>query len=1545
MRARFISLYNDNQSAMAEFWEQLSKDPQLGPVVPQLQLLLQLGTLTLNSPQLVARLLTQFHPASVRDLTKLDSAQLVKIITEGKIPVPKRIADTTTSATIAQYADAIIGSLKEAFPTDFVAKSLGKSTDTTHQAVAAFLNKSPDFDLATAKIDSHLADHPTAVSGMTADETAELTDRLKTTQRLLRITKDDEAIQTLIKLGLDSSYKIAATPRGAFLDKHADALGGQDAAAQIHANATSISAVTSHIIRQAQENVASGTPRMIASGNGDAAKTLDAHIPDWQTLFGSASTCQCTECRAVDGPAAYFVSLLQFLENIGKNTAHPPLEVLLERRPDLVNLKLNCANADTALPYVDLVNEILESYVAQSKLSASTAHDTPTDATPEMLGVNPEYLQTPDAIKAYDTLNGGSVMHPFTLPFDRYLETMRTYLSFLGISRHQLLKEFGIPGAGNDAASPPLAAEYLRISETEYVLMTNQDFSGSSNLPKNVLFKYFGYSANDHIWQKKSLIEQVPEFLSRTSLVYSDLLELLETQYLNPQHAIALQLTNGTDACDITAMRIDNVADLLPPLPAFLRLRKKLDWKIAELDYALRAFGATPGVVKGDNPRPIPADFLLVAAQLKQLQKTLNLSVGQTVSLWQNINTDGRGSHYNSLFQNKAVINPPDRGLRLLYQAPLGSMPSALPEHWSDGTPQNLTFYETDTKQLQFIGSMTDSQRDDLLQWAGNSDETVTAVQALYSQRWYDGIEISEIHHSAPPASVPAQKGKVPSPAAIPLVADSIGNHVHAILAALRISSADLVAIGQDAGYCDPQSAIWDPATLTLANLSMLYRYALLARSLDLSVSDLIKLNNLTGLHPFNTDTTAAGPETDAMVQFVAAAHQVKASRFTIDQLAYLYGSVTGSASGLAPLLTTMDSIVSTNLVGLQNIAAANAFVSDPTGAALRKKLAALLPSAPQLDAIMSLISGGTIYTSSLAALPSGVVLPTGQVSFGTAAKIGGTITAQDSLTLTVAFSAGAGSPVAVSYTVQSTDTANTTAAGLAAQINSNPALIAAGISAAVSGAVIGLSVPPTLSSSPVWTASQSPAGASETVTLAGGLFCGGPMTGATAIALANLTSDPNFNNAIHDLYNQAQNVLIQNLGLPAYFAKLPALPAGVRLPPGQVSLVAAMTIGGTVTAEDSVSLTTTSSGVTGSPVTVSYTVQPTDTVNTIAAAVASQINGNPALVGAGISAMAFGAVISLSSPPLLTPPPVWAVSVSHSAAETVSMGWGLLCYGAMPNSTKATLLSQSKDSGFSTAINALYEQAWGSSQAVGPVVANLIQMPLPSAPADRYDYFLQKFLAYLANTQSRNLVEQSLTEALDLDAGIIQLLVDGNVGLGLPQALLPSIADPAEPAISDFLGGLSAVYYNSPAPDPAQIQKVQIDQGVNLDGTQSTFGSAEWTGKLLAPTTGGYSFAVPVSGSSQSGATTQIALTIGSQTVNLVSGDGASGSANAINLRPASSTTFPSSFQAFRRRPPCDYSGASHRLRQAHLSRFRLWPSRLAPRMGAILHSRCYTG
>src|SRR5262249_14857985 len=88
-------------------------------------------------------------------------------------------------------------------------------------------------------------------------------------------------------------------------------------------------------------------------------------IPDLETLFGSLDLCECADCRSVHSPAAHLAELLAFLEERPqKGGATSVRDILFERRPDLGDIELTCENTNVPLPYVDLVNELLENAVA-----------------------------------------------------------------------------------------------------------------------------------------------------------------------------------------------------------------------------------------------------------------------------------------------------------------------------------------------------------------------------------------------------------------------------------------------------------------------------------------------------------------------------------------------------------------------------------------------------------------------------------------------------------------------------------------------------------------------------------------------------------------------------------------------------------------------------------------------------------------------------------------------------------------------------------------------------------------------------------------------------------------------------------------------------------------------------------------------------------------------------------------------------------------------------------------------------------------------------
>src|SRR6266699_2881632 len=276
---------------------------------------------------------------------------------------------------------------------------------------------------------------------------------------------------------------------------------------------------------------------------GGLTQTHANRIPNWQTLFGSTSYCRCEECRSVYGAAAYFVDLLEFLRKSKPNgnpnnppspppddNGYTPYEILVGsadklitgRRPDVPYIKLNCQNTNTLMPYVDLVNEILETYVAKSgALDSSAAHDTPYDATTDELNVNPEYTKD----DAYDKLDGPDVVYPINLPFNRWIETARTYLEYLGSSRYEVMKNFGTQSAPQDRTAI-LAAEFLKMDEAEYSLITGRTFAIGVPAGVNhtqVLYGYADSSDLATVAADLANLAAVPEFLARTQIEYAEL--------------------------------------------------------------------------------------------------------------------------------------------------------------------------------------------------------------------------------------------------------------------------------------------------------------------------------------------------------------------------------------------------------------------------------------------------------------------------------------------------------------------------------------------------------------------------------------------------------------------------------------------------------------------------------------------------------------------------------------------------------------------------------------------------------------------------------------------------------------------------------------------------------------------------------------------------------------------------------------------------------------------------------------------------------------
>ena len=195
-------------------------------------------------------------------------------------------------------------------------------------------------------------------------------------QRVARLTTDGALGSRLQDAGLDSAHRIAAMPEHRFLREHGALFDGdQDSARQLHQR-----------LRHPRGHAPTPTcmpcwtRRTSAACRPTMSPDVSAYfsqIPSYQDLFGSLNYCKCRECASIFSPAAYFLDMMRITDdyitdpNSTKPSGNIPQGYLLsQRRPDLFDLALNCANTDTPIATVDIVNQVLARHISQAQPQA-----------------------------------------------------------------------------------------------------------------------------------------------------------------------------------------------------------------------------------------------------------------------------------------------------------------------------------------------------------------------------------------------------------------------------------------------------------------------------------------------------------------------------------------------------------------------------------------------------------------------------------------------------------------------------------------------------------------------------------------------------------------------------------------------------------------------------------------------------------------------------------------------------------------------------------------------------------------------------------------------------------------------------------------------------------------------------------------------------------------------------------------------------------------------------------------------------------------------
>jgi hypothetical protein len=348
-----------------------------------------------------------------------------------------------------------------------------------------------------------------------------------------------------------------------------------------------------------------------AAGLFAAAQTISPNTPPSSSggsfvpinPDGLLTNCIPAPCRSPLGPIEYLHEMLQVSPSgtcnnplAAPGTAQTLGSVIAQRRGPLGELAASCANLETPVPMVDIVNECLE-FMAATPATNGTVYNTSADEVAsyvlckegcedeeeksecechdpaELLCALPEYSTPGTPVASSDPLESNQNVEPAVwdilkwyfsaccLPYSQELDVNRTYLRYFSTCRFEVMRTIRkcITEFVLDPSHPPngfesflwrypvridIAIEYLGITPEEYQQVFQGVMPDSCGPPQQDDHRVrsrvalqpsqlYGFSsANDPNKSWEQTVIQLPEFLRSTCLTYCEFLDLWKSQYV-----------------------------------------------------------------------------------------------------------------------------------------------------------------------------------------------------------------------------------------------------------------------------------------------------------------------------------------------------------------------------------------------------------------------------------------------------------------------------------------------------------------------------------------------------------------------------------------------------------------------------------------------------------------------------------------------------------------------------------------------------------------------------------------------------------------------------------------------------------------------------------------------------------------------------------------------------------------------------------------------------------------------------------------------------
>ncbi|MEM5404426.1 neuraminidase-like domain-containing protein [Paraburkholderia unamae] len=649
VQTAFVQAYAQSSGNLGSTWKTLRANKNLSKAqLTALKTVLSAGELLTGNLPLVEdtlQRLTQGSLASLRDLARLDESDWearIRSVDPNGASIPQVLPGDTPDARIARFAKALAQRFAGRYPTTAFVGALTKTGQTsfrTKTELVGFLNANPTFNFRRSNVDQFVTTNKVTIVPTALAE-------LKTAQRLFRVSPHYTTVEALHSAGYTSAQSVYFAGRSNFIAQMTGAMGSAPKASMAYARAQMTYAAA--LAAFGKYTLQTGGLQLAGMSTPQPDPQKLATLPDLQALFGPLDYFQCDDCQSVYSPAAYLVDLLQYLTWFGATPlpgSPAPIsgiatarDALLLRRPDIEYVALNCDNTNVVIPYIDLVNEILESAVAPANIPRPTMVDT--QGTTAQRRALPQQTQPDVATAAYKATL--STIFPFPLPFDADFDRTSAYIAGLGTTRSALLSLF--PPA---ASASVVACATLGVNPTLQAIINTEDAAtpwvrwGLAQNPTSITDPKTGqaYSPTPADWV--AALNKVPVLLKETSLTLHQLYQLLEVIWVT-QKSVTLQagtttvagqqiLSANTDDMSFTGLN----AAVLDRANRFLRLWTASGLQMWELDWALEQ-------AAGGN---LDDSFLEFLAGAITVQKQLQLPFQEVLTFWASLETRSVTSH------------------------------------------------------------------------------------------------------------------------------------------------------------------------------------------------------------------------------------------------------------------------------------------------------------------------------------------------------------------------------------------------------------------------------------------------------------------------------------------------------------------------------------------------------------------------------------------------------------------------------------------------------------------------------------------------------------------------------------------------------------------------------------------------------------------------------------------------------------------------------------------------------------------------------------